>query len=133
MSKHKQYKDEHEEIEKLRKILDPNKFIEKMVQIDEADKTDSYTHQVHGNCNNAVAWSLIQLKETFYQFKAIAVVGTYQGKDHAWILIDNIILDLTIAQFEDDASKLNILQTQDAHGYQEIHRLTPREFIEMRM
>ncbi len=83
-------------IEELLDLANVTKFLEAV----EEDSTSLQCHQ-------ACVWLAIQIKKAgLSDYNVHIATGTYKGKDHSWIVLEDPdfnhkILDMTLDQFED--------------------------------
>ena len=112
------YNPKDEEFKNFIKHINPDKFLKRMLRTDDLDKiTNNYGSDVYGLCNNAVAYILSQLKNTFYIYEIKIAKGTFHNKDHSWIIVGDYFIDLTLAQFI-ECPRLAITKEKKVRGYE---------------
>lgn len=112
------------------KIFNPDKFLERMIQIGELSKEEfnslPYHAMVSMLCHNACAWMSAQNLDESLREKLHLVTGSYKHPlfshlrvNHSWVEFREegkspIILDLTLAQFKQDVEKLYVGEKTDS-------------------
>lgn len=113
----------------IKELANVDDFLEEMKSVGEIDEiTGNYGEDVYRLCNNAVAWMLMRLHGSLYFFNLEIARGTFQGKDHTWIVIGDYYVDPTLAQFIQDAPRIAFICNEDADGYYIDERVDPYEF-----
>lgn len=101
------------------KYLDSQEFIYYMQSKGEIKTPgSSYGETVSDLCNNAVGFCFLKLRDTLAVHSCEAVVGTFGGKDHAWLKFGEYYIDMTLAQFIEAPEIVTINETDAAKlGY----------------
>lgn len=129
----------------LASILDPKKFLTRMIEIGELDKiSDNYSKDCFMLCNCSVAWAISQLMKHPKIFKNIQIVeGSFKRNvggaflssgEHWWLLYKDstksFYIDLTLAQFIKKAPQLAIVDAIDSDlSYTTYETYSPNEYV----
>jgi hypothetical protein len=92
--------------------------------------SEDYGSDIYSMCNNA---TLILGKFIYEQFpfddvKICEGVFNMEG-NHTWIELDNMICDVTVAQFISNAPKLAFLDKVESVEYQSVRKYNFREWV----
>lgn len=102
-------KPKDEDFKKFISLLNPTEFIQDMWQRGELEHTSKvYGENCYRLCNNAIAWCIEKLIDTPYIYQIKVVEGEFKGEDHTWFKVGEYYVDLTLAQFVDDAPEIAI-------------------------
>ena len=94
--------------------ISPRNFLEWLVINNDENFSNVYARDVVSKCFQAVYFIYLRAKiDNFDLSRLKHCHGYYSNFDHHWILLDNrYIIDLTLKQFEIDAPKLAIIDTE---------------------
>ena len=124
------YNPKDKEFNEVLKLIKPKNFLKKMVSLKMIEEeTKDYGSDVYNLCNNAVAWILSQLRNTYYIYEVNIAQGDFEGRDHSWIIVGDYYLDLTLAQFI-KSPKLAITKRKEVRGYNVYTIKNPIEYAE---
>jgi hypothetical protein len=101
----------------IEKYLNPEIMINDFTVYDEEyEVTGSYYEDVCSMCRNATAWAILQLQNKHSEIlNDLEIVdGNFGWMEHTWLVYKGkYYIDLTLAQFKQDAPKLAILEVSD--------------------
>jgi len=128
----------------LHDLLDVDEFLDEMIKFDLLnEKGNNYGDDVSDLCRNAVTWKMMKLMSTeiFHKCDVKVIEGKFRNNNHCWLQVDDVFVDLTLAQFLDGCPKLSVTDVdevshQDLYLAEErydvtewlLHEITDSEF-----
>lgn len=101
----------------IEKYLNPEVMINDFTVHDEDyEVTGSYCKDVCTMCRNATAWAILKLRDGHSEMlNDLEIIdGNFGFMEHTWLVYKSkYYIDLTLAQFKQDAPKLAILEVSD--------------------
>lgn len=125
-----------EDFEDLVKKLNPNKFLKDMIDCKELDEiTNNYSYDCCQLCHNSIAWALKQLHGSLYFYSIEVAYGRFVFGEHSWLKLGDYYIDLTLAQFRNEAPKIAITLVTEGieNGYRPSSITSADEWIKEEM
>ena len=114
--------------------INPDKFIDWIASVSEEIYPENYGMTVCTMCEYAVLWVSKLATDVDFPEERLKICSGYYGfAEHYWLLLDDkYIIDLTLAQFENDSPKLAITLLAESIGetsYHNYDEMTYKEYI----
>ena len=90
--------------------------------------TGNYSLDVYDMCRNGATWLGAHLAQIMPQVEVVE--GTFMGYSHCWCVIEDLYLDMTIAQVNPEYPEFALVYSHKAEGYSEFLRFPILKWLE---